>query len=175
MATSHWIFSIDADEVVSDQLREALIAIVNEAENTSVYDAYSVRRINKFLGKILHYGGWGGDVLIRFGKRDCLHYTTDKVHESLLTNGKLGHLNAPLFHEARESLREILEKQTRYILLSCKDSPHRRPTNPLYLVFISLFSFCNYYFLRLGFLDGYHGFFAAASKAQGKFWKNSGL
>jgi glycosyltransferase involved in cell wall biosynthesis len=175
LATSEWILSLDADEVVSEQLRKRLEEIVSQKDNVKT-DAYKIYRVNKFLGKELRHGGWGGDVLTRFGKRENLRFTEDQIHESLLVSGTIGFIEDPLYHEARENLGEVLEKQARYITMQ-KEKQYLQSeiTGPVTAVVSAFLSFFNYYIIKGGFLDGAHGFFAAASKAQGKFWKKSGL
>lgn len=174
-ATSEWVLSIDADEVVSDQLKNEILRILSLGDG-SEYEAYQLVRVNKFLGKVMRYGGWGHDVLVRFGKKKSLQFSKDKVHETVHVNGLLGNLSGALYHEARESLAEVLQKQVRYAVMARQDGFEKSAKmQPLVATVSALFSFFNYYFFRLGFLDGSHGFFAASSRAQTKFWKKSGL
>ena len=69
---------------------------------------------------------------------------------------------------------DVLEKQMRYVLMARKSSMQIGEKPSMISALFGLGStFLNYYFLRLGFLDGTHGFFAASSRAQGKFWTKS--
>lgn len=175
LATHDWILSIDADEVVSEPLKERILNIVRDPGQEK-YSAYKIKRINRFLGKELRYGGWGKDILLRLGKRCDIFFTKDEIHESLKSKGRVGYIDEPLYHDARYSLKELLEKQSRYIIMSNETKSHiKKGPRPFLSAVSSVGTFFNYYILRLGFLDGKYGFFAAASKAQGKFWKNSGL
>lgn len=174
-ATSTWVLSIDADEIVSEDLKNCLVALANN-DDINAPNAYKIHRINKFIGKELRYGGWGADILIRFGKRANLKFTEDRVHESMLVSGSIGCIDAPMYHEARENLGEVLEKQARYVMMANKEKDLELGiANPIISTISAFLTFLNYYVIRMGFLDGVHGFFAAVSKAQGKFWKKSGL
>ncbi len=175
LASARWILSIDADEVVSRELRERIELIVssNRADGAR---GYSVRRINLFLGQELRHGGWGDDDVVRFAMKASCRFTPDRVHEKLSVDGPIETISEPLVHDARASVQDVLEKQMRYVLLGLGSTARVGGVPRISLpLFSALITFLNYYIFRLGFLDGALGFFAAASRAQGKFWKKSGL
>src|SRR6266566_5207547 len=60
-ASNEWVFALDADERISDTLREELAEVLK----APVHAAYRVRRQNFFLGRERRRGRWG---------RDCLAY-----------------------------------------------------------------------------------------------------
>ena len=174
-ASSRWILSIDADEVVSDGLRQRVESIVS-GDGATGNCAYNIRRTNLFLGRELKHGGWGDDYVVRLALRANCHFTPDRVHERLSVNGSIGTIAEPIVHDARATVKDVLEKQTRYVLIGLGSIPSRggRPRICIPLSSACM-TFLTYYVLRLGFLDGALGFYAAASRAQGKFWKKSRL
>jgi len=172
--TSHdWILSVDSDEVISLGLQETIKKIMAKFSSGG-FLGYRIRRTNLFLGKELQYGGWGDDEVLRFARRTSCRFSPDRVHEQLLVDGIVGLIDDPIIHHARESLQDVLEKQMRYVLMARKSSMQIGEKPSMISALFGLAStFLNYYFLRLGFLDGTHGFFAASSRAQGKFWTKS--
>ncbi len=175
LATHDWILSIDADEVISGELRAAIQKTI-AGDDPNGFVGYRIRRLNFFLGVELRFGGWGGDEVVRLARRTHCRFSPDRVHEQLLVSGRVGSIHEPMFHHARASLQDVLEKQGRYAVMAREASSRvgERPSMIRSLV-ASWITFLNFYVLRLGFLDGKYGFFAAASRAQGKFWKQSGL
>lgn len=173
LATYEWILSVDSDEVICSRLQESIRKII--ADNSADgFFGYKIRRTNLFLGKELKYGGWGDDEVIRLAKRTSCRFSPDRVHEKLLVTGTIGKIHDPIVHHARASLHDVLDKQMRYVLMTRESSMRlgEKPSMVLALLGFWL-TFLNYYFLRLGFLDGSLGFFAASSRGQGKFWKKS--
>jgi hypothetical protein len=89
------------------------------------------------------------------------------VHESVQINGKVAKLKNHMIHLAYESVDEFIVKQKRYAALSHKKK------NLLKALFSPCWTFFRLYFLKLGFLDGWHGFIIAKIYAQYTFWKYS--
>src|SRR5688572_16630334 len=65
-AQHDWIFSIDADERVSDQLRDSIQALKNEAEPA---DGYLISRRTFYQQRWIRGGGWYPDKQLRLFKR----------------------------------------------------------------------------------------------------------
>ncbi|MGQ9644105.1 MAG: glycosyltransferase family 2 protein, partial [Ignavibacterium sp.] len=63
-AVNEWILSIDADERVSDKLKEE---ILNSELNQ--FDGYRIKRENYFLGKLIRGCGWGNDYQLRLFRK----------------------------------------------------------------------------------------------------------
>src|SRR5690606_6380607 len=60
-AANDWIFSIDADEVVSPQLAESILAV----KQNPTQNIYTCNRLNNYCGKWLKHSGWYPDKKIR--------------------------------------------------------------------------------------------------------------
>lgn len=60
-AKGDWILYIDADERVTPLLKNEIEHTISSNETKS---AYAIPRQNIFLGKEMHYGGWGNDYFI---------------------------------------------------------------------------------------------------------------
>lgn len=153
-ASHDWVLCVDADERVSDQLRESIRAALQQP----AFDAYVMPRRNRFLGRWLRHGEGYPDLSLRLFDRRHAQWTDDPVHERVVADGSVGRLSGDLLHESQETLQRYLEKQNRYTTLQAERlaaSPRR--VGVLQLVGNPLARFVKMYLLRGGFLDGLPG------------------
>lgn len=169
-ASCHWVLSIDADEQVSEQLRDEILSVMKSGTSSS---AYSMRRLSSYLGKILQHGDWKNDTCVRLFLRDKAHFSDDIIHEKLLVlDGKIGELKHPLYHRTFTSVEQIIEKINAYSTLTAQSKLKKgQQANLLKAITHSVWTFVRGYLLRKGFLDGKEGFLLAVSNAQGTFYR----
>ena len=79
-ATCEWIFTIDADEVVTPQLQKSIKETVKNNDQTAVYQT---NRKNWAFGKFINHSGWSPDWVVRLYPRDQTSYCDSLVHESV--------------------------------------------------------------------------------------------
>ncbi len=154
-AKGDWILSIDADEVVSPQLRDSIRKAAREG---SPFNGFCVRRRNYVFGKSLRFGGQGSEKLLRFFRKGRGRFE-QPIHEKVAVNGKVGELKGDLLHYSSSSVEEYLRKLRLYTDLEARWMAEKgiRPTlADLYLK--PKLRFLYFYLLRGGFLDGYEGF-----------------
>jgi len=153
--SGEWILSVDADETVSPELRDSLLAAVR---NPTPYDAFTVRRRNYVFGKNLRFGGQGIERLIRLFRSGRALFE-QPVHEKLIVRGPVGELSGELRHDSLASLREYREKLERYTDFEARWLFRRRVRSSWGRRWIApVLRFIYFYFFRLGFLDGSTGF-----------------
>ena len=104
-ATSDWVLSLDADEWVSESLREELKAAAGSAS----FEAWRLPRRSSFCGKFLKHSGWWPDYVTRFIRRGKARFSDDRVHERIIVDGRTGTLKAPLLHESYRTLDQVIE------------------------------------------------------------------
>ncbi len=167
--TGDWILSLDADEWVSNELREALRAA---AQSGSPHDAWSMPRSSIFCGRIMRHSGWWPDFVTRFFRRGKAQFSDDLVHERLVVRGTTGKLNAPLLHETYRDLDQVIEKMNLYSQLAAQSlhARGRRSSLPA-AVARGLWAFIRVYVLRAGFLDGREGFMVAVATAESTYYR----
>ena len=171
LATYDYILSLDADESLSDELRQNILA--EKANFTS--EAYSFHRLTNYCGKWIHHCGWYPDTKVRMWKKGKGKWC-GSIHEQLILekcSTKL--LHGDIFHYSYYSLNEHFLKVDRYTDLMANESFVNKKSVPIYKTFLSpIFKFLKGYFLQLGFLDGYYGFiicFIAAYSTRIKYVK----
>lgn len=167
LAKNSWVFSIDADETVSDELRSEIDAL--SLNDPSI--AYQVNRHNFMMGRHVRRGGWGDDWLLRLFNRDHHGFNDAPVHEKVCLgpNGCEQPLRGALNHDAVRDISQFLVKINRYSEIARHSG--RKPVSLEMLILKTMFSFFRSYVLQLGLLEGWRGLVIAVSNANGTFYR----
>jgi len=154
-ATHDWVLSLDADEALSEALEAE---IWNLKKSGPRYDAYTMPRLARYLGRWILHSGWYPDRKVRLYDRRKAHWEGDFVHESVAVKGRVGHLEANILHFTCESLSEHVKTMDRYTTLAAQELAARGVKVPLARTILSpLWTFVKSYVLDRGFLDGAEG------------------
>jgi len=153
-AQHDWVLCLDADESLSEALRESIIAELKAPRGF----VYAMPRRNRFLGRWLRHGEGYPDWSVRLFHRKHARWGDETVHEKVVTVQPVLRLRGDLLHDSAETLEKYLDKQNRYTSLQA-EALHAsgRRANLLQLVFSPSLRFVKFYVLRLGFLDGVAG------------------
>ena len=153
-ARNDWVLCVDADEHVTERLRDAIVAVLR----APTFPAYRFARCNRFMGRYLRHGEGYPDWSLRLFDRRKARWSDDAVHERVIVEGPVGTLAGDLLHESAESLDAYLAKQNRYSSLAAESAiaSGRRASAPQ-LLLSPLARFIKFYFVRLGVLDGLPG------------------
>ena len=154
-AASHdWVLCLDADECLSPELHESIVAELKAPRGF----VYSIPRRNRFLGRWLKHGEGYPDWNVRLFHRGHARWGREPVHEKIATRSPVLRLRGDLLHDSAETLEKYLDKQNRYTSLQAESlRAMGRRANALQLVLSPLLRFIKFYLLRLGFLDGVPG------------------
>lgn len=173
-ACGEWILQLDADEEVTDSLKEEILQKIHE-QKSEIY-AYQIPRKNFFLGRFLLKGGVYPDYTIRLYKRGLMYFPCRDLHENVEPTNQvikndpawLGILQNPLNHYSDPAWDRYFARWVRYCKAEAarirmfgghgKDAAHMPFTTGTKLVFLPFYSFFNTYIRHLGFLDGWQGF-----------------
>ena len=154
-AAHDWILSLDADEALSESLEAEIWSVKKSGPQ---YDAYTMPRMARYLGRWILHSGWYPDRKIRLYHRAKAKWVGDFVHESVQCAGHVGHLESNLLHFTCDSLSEHLRTLDRYTTLAAQELASRKVKVPLTRVVIDpAWTFFKAYFLQRGFLDGIEG------------------
>lgn len=165
--TNDWIFSLDCDEVVTEQLKNSIDEAINDPNG---FCAFKAERINRLFGKVLK-NATKGDFPTRLFLKNKAHFT-QPIHEFLEVEGRVGLLKGKLLHNTTENIKSEFDKTDSYTELEARWVLERniRPTY-FKILFYPLWTFSNIYFLKKGFLDGFAGFLFAWVSARYTFIK----
>ncbi len=155
-AKHNWILSLDADEALSEELKES----IEKIDLNSTMTAYEFNRLSNYCGKWIHHSGWYPDTKVRIFNRMRVQWAGE-IHEKLVgvDEKKIGFLRGDLFHYSYYSIEEHLKKAEHFSTLSAKAYFQKgRNFSLLKLLINPTYKFIRNYFFKLGFLDGRAGF-----------------
>ncbi len=104
---SDWIFILDADERISNQLANEIKSVIKN----NTYSYFKVSRKNIF-GKIkwLKHGGWWPDYQIRLINKKNFISWPKQIHSTPIIQGKVGYLKNPIIHYFHGDLEQMVRK-----------------------------------------------------------------
>ncbi len=172
-AAHEWILFVDADERVTDELREEVQHLLVKGPER---DGYFIYRRNFVFGKEIKHGGWDRDKTTRFFHRDRCRKENREVHADFKINGEPGYLKGKLLHYTYHNFDQYFEKFGRYTTWAANDLyKNGKKVSLINLFFRPAFGFMKRYILRLGFLDGALGLILAMLSAFATFTKYAKL
>jgi glycosyltransferase involved in cell wall biosynthesis len=170
MATYKNILSLDADEAISDKLRESILAVKEKWE----YDGYYFNRLNNFCGKWIRHSAWYPDKQLRLFYSDKGHFGELNIHEKFILSNKskVGKLKGDLLHWSCTSIQDRIDKMNRYSIIGAEEYHKAGVKANILTPYIHfIWGFFRTYILRGGFLDGNSGFIICSIYAKSTYRK----
>jgi glycosyltransferase involved in cell wall biosynthesis len=173
-ASGDWILSLDADEQVSAELAESILAL-KSGVSAPEFNGYFMARRNLYLNKWIKRAGYYPDRKLRLIKREFAKFELRAVHEDVKMAGNTGILNGDLIHHAYTNLESFIDAANRYSSLGAQMVVDERRVgfSVVNIVFRPAINFLYRYFLRGGFLDGREGLLVNLTHASYVSWKFS--
>jgi len=169
-----WVLWLDADERVTPELAAEIREIL--AHDDPAVAGYEIARRAYFCGKWIRHGGWYPSRVVRLFRKDAASFSETRVHERLVVRGTVARARHDLLHFTDPDLHHYFSKFNTYTSLAATDmSDAGRRFAVTDLVVRPLFQFVKMYLLRLGFLDGIHGFVLCAASSAYVFAKYAKL
>ena len=160
-AGCEWILGLDADEVVSAPLREEIQARL-ASRGAEGFAAFSFPRRTWYCGRWIGHGDWYPDRQVRLWRRGSARWGGMDPHARLLVHGRIRKLRADLHHYTNDSITQHVQKIMPYAQEFVRESlAGRRSAGDFDLFVRPFWRFVRAYFLRLGFLDGWQGYYIA--------------
>ncbi len=161
-ASQPWILGLDADEAVSEELRAEITQWFALPEKLVPFAAFQFPRCTYYCGRWIRHGDWYPDRKIRLWRRGQAHWGGVDPHDAVIVSGRVGTLKNDLHHYSNESINRQIQK---LVPFSDDFVRHRLATGRsgswLELVVRPPWRFFRAYVLRLGFLDGWPGYYIA--------------
>ncbi len=168
--THDWIFSLDADERCTEEVRDEILDLL---AGSPPHDTYLVPRRSYMMGRWIRGSGWYPNFRQpQFFRKGAMRYTLEPVHEGYeILNGKpLGTLNNAIWQIPFRNLEEVIRKMNRYSSLGVPKLAHKRVSMAGALGH-GAWSFLKHYIFKLGFIDGWAGFVIAMGNFEGTFYR----
>ena len=173
-ATREWVFLVDADERVPAELREEIQAALRRFGDR--FSAFSVPRLVHYLGRWWWRGGWYPDYDVRIFRRDRATWGGSDPHERILVDGKVRQLRHALHHFSYRDITDHVQRINHFTDVSSKElKGHGGHWSWMDNLFRPGLRFLHSYVWKRGFLEGFPGFFVAATAAIYVFLKYAKL
>jgi glycosyltransferase involved in cell wall biosynthesis len=109
-ARNTWILSLDADEVVSPELRNEITKVLrtNPREN-----GFTIPRRNYIGDYWVKFGGWYPSPQLKLFKKDKFRFEEAEVHCRAFMEGPCGHLKSDILHYSYSNYEDFVNKLNR--------------------------------------------------------------
>ena len=174
-AHNEWVFSLDADERVTEELRASISALREKGEE-ELADGYRVARRSFYMERWIRGGGWYPDFQLRLYRRSVGRWEGAHVHESVkMDKGtRVEILDGDILHySVRDAAHHHRMIGERYAPLAARQMfESGRRTTPLRIALAGPSAFARSFILKGGFRDGLAGLAIARFAAHNAFLKN---
>ncbi len=175
LATHPWLLSMDADEALSPELRESLLALKEKGLDSGT--VYSVNRLNNYCGQWIRHCGWYPDARVRLWYQGVATWD-GLVHEELRYAKAVRQvkINGDLLHYSFKSFDDYARRQIHYASLAAhKANESGKKVSAFGVWFRPGWTFFRNYILKGGFMDGHAGYVICRMSAFYTFMKYAGL
>lgn len=175
---NEWVFSVDADEIVTEELKKEIDQALVDTTNSS----FTVPRRN-YIGEYwIKHGGLYPAGQLRIFKKGQFRYEEVEVHPKVFLEGQTGHLTKDLIHNSYTSFTHFLAKLNSQTSLEAKKwYQTNRKMSFGKAMWRTMDRFPRQYIRKKGYKDGFIGFMMAffASLYQiisyAKYWELKNL
>lgn len=170
LATKDWILSLDADEVLSESLKEEIKSVLFQQPKGC--NAYSMPRKTYYLGKWMLHSGWYPDRKVRLVRKGFGVWGGTEPHDRLIVDGNVCELNGDILHYSFRNISHHLKKLDYFTdVASAELIKNGKHIGIKEMLFHPAGMFFRMFFLKRGFMDGIQGFIAANISAFHVFMK----
>ncbi|QLB40929.1 glycosyltransferase family 2 protein [Mannheimia pernigra] len=173
--TGDYVLWLDADERVTEELKQSILQAVKKEEKNTVY---KISRLSEVFGKQIRHSGWYPDYVVRLYRTEFAAYGDELVHEKVHypKEAKVEKLQGDLLHFTYKDIHHYLVKSASYAKAwAIQRASAGKTASLLDGITHAIGCFVKMYFLKAGFLDGKQGFLLAVLSAHSTFVKYADL
>lgn len=160
LATREWALCLDADERVSPELRESIVALFREGEPAA--EGYEMNRLTRYLGVWVRGGGWYPDRKLRLVRRERARWAGTDPHDHLGVEGSRERLEGDLLHLSFHEVADHVEKLDQYTSIAAARMHEKGRRGALSRMLLQPpWKFFRMFILKGGFRDGRVGLILA--------------
>ena len=169
-----YILSLDADEILSEELRKSIL----EVKANWKYDGYYFNRLTNYCGKWIRHSSWYPSRKMRLWDGRKGKWGGTNPHDRFILDRRASKkfLKGDLLHFSYYSIHEHIQQINKFsdiVAISYHKEGRRAPMiniiiNPIWRLFRD-------YIIKLGFLDGFYGFIISVNFANETFLKYTKL
>jgi glycosyltransferase involved in cell wall biosynthesis len=166
-AKNLWVLSLDADEVVTPELKYEIEKIL---QNNPKENGFTIPRRNYIADYWVRYGGWYPSPQLKLFKKDKFRYEEVAVHPRAFMDEPCGHLKSDIIHYSYRDLEDFLAKLNRQTSWEAKKwLEQNKPMRLGRFLWRTCDRFIRTYVGRKGYKDGFIGFVVAFNAALYQF------
>lgn len=157
-AKNEWVLSLDADEKVSDELKEEITAVL---KNTK-FHAFSIPLQNYIGNYWVRHSGWYPAGKLRLFMKSRFRYEEVEVHPKVFLDGETGHLTKDIIHKGYPDFEHFLASLNRQTTLEARKWIQTgRKMSAGRALWRTLDRFPRSFIGKKGYKDGFVGFMIA--------------
>ena len=156
-AENEWILSLDADEALTDTLKNSILT----AKENPQFKAYKFNRSTNYCGHWVKYCGWYPDTKTRMVDRNFAKWQGSNPHDrlDLIGSGEIGFLKGDLLHFSYYTEQDHLKQIEFFGNIAARELFSKgEKSGQLKIAVKVVAQFIKSYFIKLGILDGKTGF-----------------
>jgi glycosyltransferase involved in cell wall biosynthesis len=158
-ARNNWVLSLDADEIVTPELKEEIGAALKGSPREN---GFTIPRRNYIGDYWVRYGGWYPSPQLKLFRKDKFKYEEASVHPRAFMDDPCGHLKADLIHYSYRNLEDFWNKLNNQTTREAqKWLAQGRPMRLGRFLYRTIDRFVRTYFIRKGYKEGFIGFVVA--------------
>jgi glycosyltransferase involved in cell wall biosynthesis len=160
-----WVLNIDADEEVSDELRQEIIHIISSSDQSIARQniaGYELSRVVFYLGKWWRKGGWYPEYRLRLCRRIKTTWAGADPHERAVVDGPIKRLKGELHHYTYTSIADHILRLNQHSSSAAKTMHKNGKKTSFLLMILNPFGrFVKFYIIKKGYLEGLTGLMVA--------------
>jgi glycosyltransferase involved in cell wall biosynthesis len=169
-ASNDYVLSLDADEALSEELKESIL----KEKDTLTFDGYYFNRLNNYCGQWIYHSNWYPDKKLRLFNKNKGAWGGINPHDRFILNKGCAssRLEGDILHWVLGSYEAHMAKANNFSTIAANEYfKLGRSSSIMKILVNSGWRFFKAYILRLGFLDGFNGFVISSFSAYTSFLK----
>lgn len=169
-ASNDYVLSLDADEALSEELKDEILKIKDSLK----YDCYYFNRLNNYCGQWIYHSNWYPDKKLRLFNKQMGSWGGINPHDKFVPNKacKSKHLKGDILHWVLDSYEAHINKANNFSTIAAREYFNLgKRSSILKILLNTAWRFFKAYILKLGFLDGFNGFVISSFSAYTSFLK----
>ena len=170
-AAHQHVLSLDADEALSDELKNNIARLKQNWES----DGYYFNRLTNYCGKWIKHTGWYPDRKLRLWDKTKGHWGGKNPHDKFIMKkgSTQEYLKGDLLHYSFYSVTQHMDQINKFSSIAAKARFDAGRKTSLLNMFISpAWKFLKAFIFKAGFLDGFYGFVISVNSAHSTFLKH---
>ncbi|MCC6219741.1 MAG: glycosyltransferase family 2 protein [Deltaproteobacteria bacterium] len=178
--SNEWVLNLDADECVSEELRERILEILGREKagdlSSLSINGYYINRVVHYLGRWWRRGGWYPEYRLRLFRKSQTKWGGSDPHEKPIVSGPTARIGGEIYHYTYRNMDEQFERLHRFSSIAAKDEFLKgRRCSIASLLLNPILRTLKFYVLKRGFREGKAGFIIAVTEGYYTFMKYAKL